>query len=218
MKSDVLGVILVYAYVAILLLISEKILKKYPLLSRKFLHIMVGNIIFLLPIFETRWAMAFIAAAPFILITFLLSPYSPLKIPSTASMAGHGLGLVYYSISWTLLAFLFFQRPEIIAVGIGAMSYGDGFASLIGKKIGKRKYIIGGNTKSIEGSLSMFFATLIILFISLLYYQVLEDFHSIVTLVLVSLGATVVEGITPKGLDNLSVSLLSALMYYALAG
>ncbi|OYT60285.1 phosphatidate cytidylyltransferase, partial [Euryarchaeota archaeon ex4484_178] len=112
MKSDVLGVILVYAYVAILLLISEKILKKYPLLSRKFLHIMVGNIIFLLPIFETRWAMAFIAAAPFILITFLLSPYSPLKIPSTASMAGHGLGLVYYSISWTLLAFLFFQRPE----------------------------------------------------------------------------------------------------------
>jgi len=218
MKSDVLGVILVYAYVAILLLISEKILKKYPLLSRKFLHIMVGNIIFLLPIFETRWAMAFIAAAPFILITFLLSPYSPLKIPSTASMAGHGLGLVYYSISWTLLAFLFFQRPEIIAVGIGAMSYGDGFASLIGKKIGKRKYIIGGNTKSIEGSLSMFFATLIILFISLLYYQVLGDFHSIATLVVVSLGATAVEGITPKGLDNLSVSLLSALMYYALAG
>ena len=77
--GDITGVIAVYVYVAILLLLSEKVLKSYPLISRKFLHIMVGNIFFILPLFEHAWVMSFVAAAPFIILTFLVSPYSPLK-------------------------------------------------------------------------------------------------------------------------------------------
>jgi len=214
MHSDIAGVVAVYLYVAILLLISEKILKKYPLLSRKFLHIMVGNIIFILPLFETRWVMAFIAAAPFIFLTFLVSPYSPIKVVSSASAAGHGLGLVYYSISWTILAYVFFERPEIIAVGIVAMSYGDGFASLIGVKKGRRKYIIFGDEKSLEGSASMFFATFLFLCISFLYYNVFDGIYSIMIAIFIAAIATVAEGITPKGLDNITVSLISAFIYY----
>lgn len=37
------------------------------------------------------------------------------------------------------------------------MSYGDGFASLIGQRFGKHKYNLVGDIKSIEGSLAMFF-------------------------------------------------------------
>ncbi len=200
-SSDLLGLLFVYGYVALLLIISEKILKKYPKFSRKFLHIMVGNVLFILPVFATREAMTFLAAAPFIFLTFLMSPYSPLKLKTRVSTSGHGLGLVYYAISWTVLAFFFFQEPWIIAVGIAAMSYGDGVASIMGERYGKTKYNIFGDNKSLEGSLSMFLVLLLTLSVILYYYgQVINP----LTIITVSLVATLLEGITPKGLDNLT--------------
>lgn len=201
--SDFIGLLFVYGYVAILLLISEKILNKYPKFSRKFLHIMVGNILFILPLFNTWWVMTFLAAAPFIPLTYIMSPYSPIKsVKDKISESGHGLGLVYYAISWTILAFLFFDKPWIIAVGIAAMSYGDGIASLIGQKYGKRKYNVFGDNKSYEGSAAMFLTLIITLGIVLIYYGVLPS--NIWIIIIIAFVATVLEGITPKGLDNIT--------------
>ncbi|HHH77737.1 MAG TPA: phosphatidate cytidylyltransferase [Thermoplasmatales archaeon] len=214
LSGDITGVLFVYAYVAILLFISEKVLSKYPLISRKFLHIMVGNIFFILPLFEHAWVMAFVAAAPFIVLTFLVSPHSPLKIVSETSASGHGMGLVYYAISWTVLAYVFFGRPEVIAIGIVAMSYGDGFASLIGTRFGKRKYNILGDWKSVEGSLTMFFFVVAVSAIALMYYAVPVN---ICAVIIAAFVATLMEGATPMGLDNLTVSLSAALVYFAIA-
>ena len=129
--NDIIGLIIVYLYVIVLLLVTEKLIKDLSI-SRKVLHIMVGNIAFLLPVFVTREIITFIAAAPFIVLTFLMSPHTPIKsIRGKTSSAGHSMGLVYYSISWTVLAYLFFDNMVVIAIGIFAMSYGDGFASII---------------------------------------------------------------------------------------
>ena len=116
-SSDIVGLILVYGYIVILLIISEKVLNKYPNFSRKFLHIMVGNVLFILPLFTNQYVITFLAAAPFIVLTFLMSPYSPIKLNDRISSSGHGFGLVYYAISWTVLAYFFFDQPWIIAVG-----------------------------------------------------------------------------------------------------
>ena len=172
LSSDIIGLILVYGYVAILLILSEKVLNNYPTFSRKFLHIMVGNVLFILPLFTSQFIITFLVAAPFIFLTFLMSPYSPLKLDDRISSSGHGFGLVYYSISWTVLAFFFFDQPWIIAVGIAAMSYGDGMAALIGKKYGKHKYNIFGDTKSFEGSIAMFLVLIATLAVVLAYYHV----------------------------------------------
>jgi dolichol kinase len=145
--------------------------------------------------------MTFLAAAPFIILTYLISPYSPIKLNNKVSSSGHGLGLVYYAISWTILAFFFFDQPWIIAVGIAAMSYGDGLASLIGQKYGKTKYNLLGDTKSIEGSLAMFLVLIVALAGVLAYYG--QPINAL-TVLMVSLVATLLEGITPKGLDNLT--------------
>jgi phytol kinase len=208
--GDILGLVLVYGYVILLIVISEKVLNKHPNFSRKFLHIMVGNILFILPLFQSRWVMALLTAAPFILLTFLISPYSPLKIKDRISSSGHGLGLVYYAISWTVLALLFFDQPWIIAVGIAAMSYGDGMASLIGMKYGKIKYNALGDTKSLEGSLTMFIVLIVALSVVLLYYSV--PFQPLV-IISVALVATILEGITPKGLDNITACFSAVITY-----
>lgn len=212
---DIAGVLLVYIYVAILLIISEKLLDNIPVdIDRKFLHIMVGNIAFILPIFETAWVMAFIAAGPFIVFTFLMSPYSPLEsIKSKTSAAGHGMGLVYYSITWTILAFVFFDHMEIIAIGILAMSYGDGFASIIGSRYGKKTYKIWGDKKSFIGSFTMFMFTILTIIIALIYYGIsLND--KIYLLLFITFFVTYVEGVSPKGLDNISVPFLAAALYW----
>jgi phytol kinase len=216
-QSDVVGVVAVYVYVAILLLFTEKIFSKYyPVQSRKFLHIMTGNIAFILPLFETAWVMAFIAAGPFILFTFLMSPYSPIKsMRGKTSEAGHGLGLVYYAITWTVLAYVFFDHREIIAMGILAMSYGDGLASLIGIKYGQRKYCVFKDVKSYVGSIAMFVVTFLLLIIALLFYSVSINPRVVAYLLCMSGVATIVEGITPLGLDNLSVPFVVAVMYWA---
>lgn len=211
--GDIIGLVLVYGYVILLLVLSEKVLKKYPNFSRKFLHIMVGNILFILPVFTSRWVMALLAAAPFIILTFLMSPSSPLKFKDRISTSGHGLGLVYYSISWTALALIFFDQSWIIAVGIAAMSYGDGMAALIGKQYGKIKYNISGDEKSLEGSLTMFLVLMAALGIVLVYYGVPA---SITVIAIVALVATIFEAVTPKGLDNLTACFSAVISYILL--
>ena len=215
-QSDFLGVAAVYIYVIVLIIFTEKVFsKKYPVQSRKFLHIMTGNIAFILPLFQTREVMAFIAAGPFILFTFLMSPYSPIKsMRGKTSEAGHGLGLVYYAITWTVLAYAFFDHREIIAMAILAMSYGDGLASLIGIKYGKRKYTVFKDTKSFVGSIAMFVCTFLLLIIALLFYSIPVTGRVVAYLLCMAGVATVVEGITPLGLDNLSVPFVTAVMYW----
>ncbi len=214
-SGDIAGVLLVYIYVAILLIVTEKLLDKWPELSRKFLHIMVGNVAFLLPIFDTSWVMAFVAAGPFILFTFLMSPYTPIKsIKGRTSAAGHSMGLVYYAITWTILAYLFFDNMVIIAIGILAMSYGDGFASIIGIRFGKKKYNVFGDQKSYVGSFAMFVFTFITTVVALIYYGISLSSDVILVLLGIALVAAVVEGLTPKGLDNLSVPFVAAFLYW----
>ena len=176
---------------------------------------MTGNIAFILPLFETREIMAFLAAGPFILFTFLMSPYSPIKsMRGKTSEAGHGLGLVYYAITWTILAYVFFDHREIIAMGILAMSYGDGLASLIGIKYGKRKYTVFKDTKSYVGSLAMFLCTFLLLVVAIVFYTEPLTARAVAYLLCMAGVATVVEGITPLGLDNLSVPFVTAVMYW----
>lgn len=216
-SGDIAGVLLVYIYVAILLIITEKILNRWAEFSRKFLHIMVGNVAFLLPVFQTAWIMAFIAAGPFIIFTFLMSPYTPIKsIKGRTSAAGHSMGLVYYSITWTILAYLFFDNMVIIAIGILAMSYGDGFASIIGLHFGKKKYNIFGDQKSYIGSFAMFIFTFITTVVALIYYNISLTSNILLVLLGIAFIAAIVEGLTPKGLDNLSVPFVAAFLYWAI--
>ncbi len=214
LAGDIIGTLTVYIYVACLLIVFESILNEYAFYGRKLLHIMVGNIVFILPLFENRWVMVLLAALPFIFLTYLMSPRCSIELDSETSLSGHGLGLVYYSISWTVLATFFFHRPEIIAVGIIAMSYGDGFASLFGKKFGKHVFPVTGDRKTLEGSLAMLSVISLIIPLVLFYFGAFPE-HLIV-LPIVIITATCAEILSTRGLDNILVPLTTSIIYYIL--
>ena len=137
-----------------------------------------------------------------------------------ATGGGHPFGLVLYAVSYTLLALFFSDKPYILAAGIIPLAYGDATASLVGKKFGKHHYSVLGK-KSLEGSVGMFLVCFLMLFTGYLFFGYpygLSTLSFVVATFAVAVVATVFEAITPKGLDNLTVPLGSAIIFLLLIG
>ena len=105
--------------------------------------------------------------------------------------------------------------PNALIV-IGCLAGGDGFADIIGRKFGKWKYNFGGSEKSMEGSIGMFLGSLLfcLLLVTMLGFEVsawnIATF--IVPLVIISFIAMVIEAISPKNLDNWTITISVVLM------
>ncbi|NTU97549.1 MAG: phosphatidate cytidylyltransferase, partial [Chlorobiaceae bacterium] len=84
------------------------------------------------------------------------------------------------------------------------LGWGDGLAPVIGTRFGKMKYHILSD-KSIEGSLAFFVGSVAagLFFVKLILPESFDPLQIIV----VSLIATVVEGVSPKEVDNLTIPL-----------
>jgi dolichol kinase len=226
---NVLLMLLCYAYIMFVIFASsrmDKILHISRKASRKFLHAMIGNLPFIIPFFTAN-IYPVLVAAPFILITFLASPYSPFKsvnkkMKGLADITeeGHHFGLIFYAFSYTLLALFFAYKPYVIAAGILPMAYGDAAASMVGERYGRRKYRLMAD-KSLEGSVAMFFASFLSFTISLVFFSLLYSFSffgKLSAAVAVAAVATMVEGLSPLGFDNLTVPAFSALAFLLLNG
>lgn len=214
--NDVYGLILSYVLVFVVIGLST-LLQKKGLVgdegARKFIHIGVSNWwILAMLTFENVW-LASIAPVTFILLNYY--SYKTNLIKSMERSGNGNLGTVYFPISLLILVLISFMpgsNPYIGAVGILTLGYGDGLAAVIGKKYGKRKLI---NGKSLEGSLTM----LVVSFIVVLTLALLNGLTlplALLVSTVIAVFATLVELYTQKGLDNLSVPLLSSLVYYLL--
>ena len=224
--GDLNVMLLCYGYIISLIVVSSR-LEKVGLpvkINRKFLHVMIGNLPFIIPFFTWRLA-PFLVASPFIFVTFLASPISPfirirdgMKGLANLSEEGHHTGLILYSISFSILALLFPDQPYIIASGILPMAYGDSTAAIIGEKFGKHK--LRGN-KTLVGSVAMFTVCLLALVLSLYYFGRLYSFNPtsrILAAVATASVGTLVELYTPKGYDNITVPLLGAATFIIMGG
>jgi phytol kinase len=215
--NNVWGLVLSYMLIFVVIGISTVMQNKKFIGeegARKLIHIGVSNWWILAMFFfkgEHAIWFAIVPPATFILLNYL--SYR-LNLLSAMERGGKGnLGTVYFPISLLILVILTFgviNQPMIGAVGILVMGYGDGLAAIIGNKYGKHKLIFN---KSIEGSITMFIASLVVTITILLIFGVPNPY-------LIALGvamiATLVELLTPKGLDNLSVPLITSLTLYLL--
>ncbi|WP_296797607.1 diacylglycerol/polyprenol kinase family protein [uncultured Methanobrevibacter sp.] len=215
--SDILALIVVYIYVAAIFVIAEMVLKTRPEVSRKFLHIMVGNMIFAMPFFSDPWVMVWFLTLPITIALFFLTEYSPIKIENSVTESGHALGLFFYAGIWTVLIAVFSNHLWIVALAIVPMVYGDGFAALIGQKFGRVKYKVFGGEKSLEGSLTMFVVTTVMsVFVWMVFSTIgypMPNFN-LAAILGISAVATICEALSYGGIDNLTVPALTSILYY----
>ncbi len=226
---NVFLMLLCYAYIIIIIVLSGKMTRIFHIsqkASRKFLHAMIGNLPFVIPFFTASIYPALIAA-PFIVVTFIASPSTPFKnlskkMKGLAELTeeGHHLGLVFYAVSYTILALLFASRPYIIAAGILPMAYGDSAAALIGERYGKTKFKLIAS-RSLEGSAAMFLTVSVSVVLSLAFFSAfypLSSLNWMVAALAVAAVTTLIEALSPKGSDNLTVPAAGTLTLLLLTG
>ena len=133
-------------------------------------------------------------------------------------------GTLYYAVVMLLMTFFWFYVPST-GIGnanptalliIGCVSGGDGLAEIIGRKFGgEKKFGIRGGEKTIIGSIGMLVGSILVSSILVLIFSLeVSNFNSnfniatlILPIIVVSIVATVVEALSPKGIDNFTIFL-----------
>jgi phytol kinase len=161
--------------------------------ARKVIHIGVIHWWLIALHFITTTWVALIGPVSFIVINALNVKLR--LIPGIQRNESNDFGTVYYAISLSMITFAAYEFNMVTAASIAlfVMGYGDGLAALIGKAFPSRMLRVN---KSVLGSLTM----LIVSFGVSFYWS-----QDVVVSIGLALAATVVEGLSPKGLDNLSV-------------
>ena len=170
-------------------------------LSRKIIHIGTGPVILFASLFDIPRNIAFFSA---LLITIGLGiNYQYRLLPAIEDIERKSFGTIAYGISITTLLVLFWPRYAFsVVLGVLSMAFGDGLAGLIGRTVKSKKWLVLGQTKSIAGTLTMFsvvaITTAIISLINNLNIQSLE-------IIVIALIATLLEQVSPWGIDNITV-------------
>lgn len=181
--------------------------------TRKFVHIAVGMIAFPLVLLFQSWQCAIIPPLVFIIVNYV--SYRRQIFVGMETGARGQLGTVYFPISFAILLPLLWSQPALLVASLMPMVWGDALAAIVGQRIGMRKFTILGQTRSLEGTLAMFVFSWLAVFLALIFFaQSLES--SFVTALIVASVASIVEALSPFGLDNLTVPLASALVLMVL--
>jgi len=135
-------------------------------------------------------------------------------------------GTLYYAFMMVVIGILWFYVPPdgnlanatpLALIVFGCLAGGDGFADVIGRKYGgESKFGIGGAEKTFAGVIGMFIGSFLFSFVLVFLFSIEVAAFSVVDLILpivvVSLVMTIVEAITPKGIDNLTISITAIIV------
>ncbi len=179
-------------------------------ISRKITHICAGSAIVFLPLFiDTGWShylnITVFAVWTVLLIQKGLFAADDDQAVKTMTRTGDKRellkGTLYFVIVAMICGTLYYKQfPGVLAMAI--LGWGDGLAPIIGTRYGKLKYRVLSD-KSVEGSLAFLVGSIFAgLFFVWLIVPELFDAGKIVTIAFI---ATVVEGVSPKEVDNLTI-------------
>ena len=204
--NNIIVLIVASIYILVIFLTSKLFEKKGKEVTRKYIHIMLSNIWFISMAFFDNYIIATILPMLFVIINSLSYKFNLIKIMEREDKK-EGIGTVYYAISLTVLSLVTFyiNKPILALPGILIMGYGDGLAAVIGQKVKSKSFNILGSTKSIAGSATMLIVSLII---SILIFSFIGIEYLILKAFLIAIIATILEAISVKGLDNITVPLI----------
>lgn len=131
-------------------------------------------------------------------------------------------GTLYYAILMMIFGFTSFyvgatDSTPLALIVFGCLAGGDGLADVIGRKYGgEKKFGIMGSERTIAGSIGMFLGSFlfsfVLMFIFSLEIAAWNPIPLIVPLLVISLIATIVEALSPKGLDNWTIPIVVTIL------
>jgi phytol kinase len=222
-KQDYTALLISYAYVFGVIGVGELLrrLGQRPIeFTRKFIHIGVGMwVVGKVLLFET-WYLALIPPATFVIINAISYWQGTFK-----AMEGEdrgSLGTIYFPIAFGALVYYFWSQPVLMVASMMPLTWGDAMAAIIGERYGHYRYTVGKHTRSLEGSVAMLFwswITTSLMLFAMPYLVGKPLINWMLALIyggVVALVCTLVEALSPWGLDNLTVPAAAALMLHLL--
>jgi len=195
-------------------------------LSRKLIHIGTG------PIFVLCWLMFPNAA-----ISRYLAALVPLLITVQFVMVGTGImqddaavqamtrtgnpreilrGPLFYGIMFVLLTIVYWKDSPIGITALMMMCGGDGIADIVGRRV-RSPRLPWSVEKSVAGSLSVFAGGALLTALILFIYVNVDVFPSpfnayLLPVIWIALGGTSVESLPFKDIDNITLTVASAVI------
>ena len=205
---------LIGIYIAFIFLISKLFKIFYPNnqeLLRKIIHIGMGPLIPFAKFLEIEQSTAqYFAGGISILIVI---NYIYKLFPIIEDIDRKSFGTFFYCFSLLILISLFWEEdPLALTAGFFVMTFGDGFAGLIGKNFKSKSWEILNQKKSIFGTTTMFLISFLV--ISILGYKNNIDFNYYYFGI--ALIATLLEQISIIGIDNFSVPIITSIIFHIL--
>lgn len=210
--KNILGIVLSYVYIFAVIFSAKLVEKRGTEASRKYIHIMLANWWFIAMFFFDNVFFASFGPASFVIINYISYQKNLIAVMERNGKQD-GLGTVYYAISLLVLSLILwgFNLPPVIGLaGVLVMGYGDGFAAVIGKSVKSYAYKIGNSTKTLAGSLTMFILSFAII-ATIFFIMQIPLWH--VKGLGIALIATLLEAVSIKGTDNITVPLITSLLF-----
>ncbi len=225
--GDILGLIFSYLFAFSMLLLVEAVRRwrNYPTeFTRKLVHIGAGMWIWAVLLLFDHWEFAIIPTATFIVFNALFLRFRVFSAMDPDK--GATPGTVYFAFSCTLLLFLFHQGwsdgfprgyEQYAMVGIMAMTWGDAFSAILGKRYGRHFYSVPGgkgHKRTLEGSLACFVFTFLAVAITLRITSSLDMPLILLGGLIAAILGTLLEAVSPFGTDNLTVPIGVAIVLF----
>ena len=195
-------------------------------LSRKYIHIGTG------PLFVVCWLMF-----PEVPLARYLAALVPLLITVQFVLVGTGImkddavvqamtrtgnpkeilrGPLFYGIVFVLLTIIYWKDSPIGITALMMMCGGDGIADIVGRRV-KSPQLFWSPEKSVAGSLSVFAGGAVLTALILFIYVSVGIFAApfsmyIIPILWVALGSMLIESLPFKDVDNITLTVVSALI------
>ncbi|MCT0213146.1 diacylglycerol/polyprenol kinase family protein [Synechococcus sp. CS-1327] len=212
------GVAAVALWLGLLLLAAFWLRRRWPgqrEWSRKLVHIGTGPVVVIAWIVGIDRPIAVGAAA---LTTAIAALNHRIRLlPAIEDVGRASYGTIAYGAAITVLLILFWPRhPDAVAAGVLVMALGDGLAGVLGAAIPSPSWQIWGQRKSLLGTATMGLVGWIVL-VSLQAATGEAAGLAPGGLVGVALVATALEQLAVFGLDNLTVPIVTGLLWRLLS-
>ena len=203
--------VLIFFYISSVFLISiifKKFNQEKKEVLRKIIHIGIGPLIPIANYLHIERNSALIFTGIISLLVFFNYLYR--IFPTIEDVERKSFGTLFYCLSLFILIFLFWDSdPNALIAGFFIMTFGDGLAGLIGKNFKSKSWFFLNQKKSLLGTTTMFFSSLIIV-CAICYTQ---NYNLSTNFLIIALVATVLEQFSVIGIDNLIVPISSAVCF-----
>jgi dolichol kinase len=180
-------------------------------LRRKFTHITVGIFVASWPWLLTWRTIQFLGLA-MLLVIFINRHFDLFRF--NKGLRRETYGDYFFALAITVCALLTTHKV-FFAIAVLQLALADGVAAVAGRKYGtKWKYTVFNHSKTVIGSMAFWFVSLGILGVGTLFAQDEIDANSYGLLIILAPPLlTIIENLSPQGLDNLliPVAVLGAL-------